>query len=332
MINNNKFFVKNLSNIVFIGASPILDKLIKFNDSINIKSFVITSSSQSVSLKKDIDYVVHDKFDDEFKNYILKQVEIDNTLFISIESRNIFKKDTIDFLNNNLVNFHNFRLPLNAGGGGFSWQILRDDRLHNSLVHLVDEGIDTGPIIDHETTIVPNSCITPKDWDEYDLERFEIFYKQLIKKIIGSKDLCLQPQPRYLGSYQPRLSTPHNGFIDWSLESHSLASFINAFDDPFEGASTYINSTLQKVNIKKITLHGGESSNHPFMSGLVSRHDKDWIVVSTTDKYMLLIREVIDESGKNIINQIKVGDRFFTPEDALTKARKYRARFTSTSK
>jgi len=120
MINNNKFFVKNLSNIVFIGASPILDKLIKFNDSINIKSFVITSSSQSVSLKKDIDYVVHDKLDDEFKNYILKQVEIDNTLFISIESRNIFKKDTIDFLNNNLINFHNFRLPLNAGGGGFS--------------------------------------------------------------------------------------------------------------------------------------------------------------------------------------------------------------------
>ena len=68
------------------------------------------------------------------------------------------------------------------------------------------------------------------------------------------------------------------------------------------------------------------------MSGLVSRHDKDWIVVSTTDKYMLLIREVINESGKNIINQIKVGDRFFTPEDELIKARKYRARFTTTSR
>ena len=68
------------------------------------------------------------------------------------------------------------------------------------------------------------------------------------------------------------------------------------------------------------------------MSGLISRHDKNWIVVSTTDKYMLLIREVLDETGKNIINEVKVGDRFFTPENALVKAREYRARFTNTSK
>jgi|TARA_B110000240_G_scaffold197629_1_gene253579 methionyl-tRNA formyltransferase len=332
MINNNKFFIKNLSNIVFIGETPIFDKLIKFNDSVNIKSFVITSSSQSSSIKKNIDYVVHDKLDEKFKNYILKEVDIDDTLFISIGSRTIFKRDIIDFLKNNLINFHDFRLPLNAGGAGFSWQILRDDRLHNSLVHLVDEGVDTGPLLDYETTIVPNSCTTPRDWEEYNLGRFEIFYIQLIKKIIESKDLDLQPQLKYLGSYQPRLSTLHNGFIDWNLESHSLASFINAFDDPFEGASTYINSTSKKVHIKNITLHGGDSSNHPFMSGLISRHDKNWIVVSTTDKYMLLIREVLDEAGKNIINEVKVGDRFFTPEDALVKAREYRARFTNTSK
>ena len=332
MIKHNKFFIKNLSNIVFIGETPIFDKFIKFNDSINIKSFIVTSSSQSVLIKKSIDYVIYDKLDDQFKNYILKEVEIDNTLFISVGSRHIFNKDIIDFLNNNLINFHNYRLPFNAGGGGFSWQILRDDRLHNCLAHIVDEGVDTGPILDYETTIVPNSCIRPKDWEAYNLERFEIFYIQLIKKIIESKDLNLHAQPKYIGSYQPRLSTLHNGFIDWSLESHSLASFINAFDDPYEGASTYINSTSKKVHIKNITLHGGDSSNHPFMSGLVSRHDKNWIVVSTTDKYMLLIREVIDESGKNIINQIKVGDRFFTPENLLTKAREYRARYTPTSK
>ena len=103
MINNNKFFIKNLSNIVFIGETPIFDKLIKFNDSVNIKSFVITSSSQSSSIKKNIDYVVHDKLDEKFKNYILKEVDIDDTLFISIGSRTIFKRDIIDFLKNNLI-------------------------------------------------------------------------------------------------------------------------------------------------------------------------------------------------------------------------------------
>jgi len=331
MINNNKFFVKDLSNIVFIGETPIFDKLIKFNDSVNIKSTVITSSSQSSKIQKDIDYIVYDKMDDNFKKDIAKEVEIDSTLFISIAARYIFKKNIIDFFKHNLVNFHDFRLPLDAGGAGFSWQILREDKIHNSLVHVVDEGVDSGPIIDYETTIFPNYCVTPRDWEIYNLERYELFYIQFIKKIIDSEEMNLMQQPPYIGRYQPRLSTIHNGFIDWSLESHSLALFINAFDEPYEGASTYINSTSKKVHIKNITLHGGDSSNHPFMSGIISRHDKDWIVVCTTDKYMLLIKEVIDESGTNIINQLKVGDRFFTPEKNFTEAREYRARFNSTS-
>jgi methionyl-tRNA formyltransferase len=331
MINNNEFFIKNLSNIVFLGETPIFDKLIKFNDSVKIKSMVITSSSQSSSIEKNINYRIYDKIDDNFKNDIKKEVDISNTLFISLAARYIFKKNIIDFFKHNLINFHDFRLPLDAGGAGFSWQILREDRIHNSLVHLVDEGIDTGPIIDFETTIFPNYCVRPKEWEAYNLERFELFYIQFIKKIINSKKMNLMHQPPYIGRYHPRLSTIHNGFIDWSLESHSLTSFINAFDEPYEGASTYINSTSKKVHIKNITLHGGDSSNHPFMSGIISRHDKDWIVVCTTDKYTLLIKEVIDESGVNIINKLKVGDRFFTPEKNLIEAREYRAKFNSTS-
>ena len=75
MINNNKFFIKNLSSIVFIGETPIFDKLIKFNDSMNIKSIVITSSNQSKSIKKNIDYIIHDKLDENFKNYLSKEVD-----------------------------------------------------------------------------------------------------------------------------------------------------------------------------------------------------------------------------------------------------------------
>ena len=47
--------------------------------------------------------------------------------------------------------------------------------------------------------------------------------------------------------------------------------------------------------MKKAQLHGGDSSNHPFMSGIVSRHDGDWIVVSTKSKHMLLIEKVLDK-------------------------------------
>jgi len=105
-----------------------------------------------------------------------------------------------------------------------------------------------------------------------------------------------------------------NGYIDWNLNSYDLYNFINAFDDPHQGASTFINRTkIGRLFLKSVHLHGGDTSNHPFMTGIVSRHDKKWITVSTTGKHMLLIEKVLNEKNKNIIDEIKEGDRFFTP-------------------
>ena len=73
-------------------------------------------------------------------------------------------------------------------------------------------------------------------------------------------------------------------------------------------ASTFLNNgNFGKLYLKKVHLHGGDSSNHPYMSGIVSRHDKNWIVVSTKSKHMLLIEEVLDKKG-NLLTQIKVSE------------------------
>ena len=63
---------------------------------------------------------------------------------------------------------------------------------------------------------------------------------------------------------------------------------------------------MENCLLKKVQLHGGDSSNHPFMQGIISRHDGDWIVVSTKGKYMLLIEEVLDKNSKNIISHLKI--------------------------
>ena len=65
------------------------------------------------------------------------------------------------------------------------------------------------------------------------------------------------------------------------------------------------------------------------MSGIVSRHDKDWIVVSTKSKHMLLIEEVLDKEDNNIIKNIKVGDRFYTPYRELEKSKSIRTIYNS---
>ena len=123
-----------------------------------------------------------------------------------------------------------------------------------------------------------------------------VFFKDFIEKIKKGQNFQLNHQINYIGRYNPRLSTIENGFIDWSLQPYDLLNFINAFEDPYSGASTYLNNgNFGRLFLKKVQLHGGDSSNHPFMSGLVSRHDKDWLVVSTTGKHMLLVEKIINE-------------------------------------
>jgi len=166
MINNNKFFIKNLKNVVFLGENKNLTNFININKSLNIKTLVITTSSQKLKIDKSINYKVFDKINNDFKNFIKKSLSIKNTLFISIAARYIFKKDTIKkFFLNNLVNIHNARLPLDSGGGGYSWKILREDRIDNQTIHLIDEKIDHGPIIFNISSVVPKGVQTPLDFD-----------------------------------------------------------------------------------------------------------------------------------------------------------------------
>ena len=143
----------------------------------------------------------------------------------------------------------------------------------------------------------------------------------------------MKPQPQYLSRYNPRLETETSGFIDWNMNSYDLINFIDAFDDPYKGASTYLNNgNFGKLYIKKAQLHGGDSSNHPSMTGIVSRHDKNWIVVCTKSKHMLIIEEINNSKGKNIIHLIKAGDRFYTPSSKIESGRSKRIIYNSIGK
>ena len=323
MINNNKFFIENLNSVVFIGGAHIFSELIKINKSLKLNTLIVTTSHQSKLIDKKIDYKVFDKLDDKFRKFINKNTEIKNTIFVSIAARYIFKKDTIEnFFSNNLVNFHLTRLPLNAGGGGVSWQIMREDRIDNQLVHLVNEGLDTGPIIDNSLSLFPKHCQIPIDFEVYRTKKFIEFYTKFLKKIKNGKYFDLKPQLNYLGSYNPRLNTEIDGLINWDMDSYDLSNFINAFDEPHKGASTFLNNgNFGKLHLKKVHLHGGDSSNHPYMS----RVYPDMIKIDrgiTKSKHMLLIEEVLDKKGNNIISKIKVGDRFYTPYEELEKSKK----------
>jgi methionyl-tRNA formyltransferase len=329
MIKNNKFYLKNFSNIVFFGQPN--PKIIQSNKIYILKSTVITSLDQSKFLKKNkIDYQIFNSIDQKCINFLKKNFNIKNTLFFGFSPRYIFKQKTINLFENNFVNVHNTRLPLDCGGGGSSWSIMREDRICNLSIFLMTGEIDGGPIIKNELSLYPKHCLVPIEIESHIEKIFLKFYETFIQELLKGEKFDLKEQTKYLSRYNPRLNTEISGFIDWNLDSYDLINFINAFDMPYKGASTYLNNgDFGKLYIRKVQLHGGDTPNHPHMTGIVSRHDINWITVCTKSKHMLLIEEITNEKGKNIINLIKPGDRFFTPIDKLDRAKSKRIYYNS---
>lgn len=330
MIKGNSFYISEIKNVVIFGYSDQISEIKKINQRFNIKTFLITTSNQSKNKNIKIDYEIFNYLDEKLKRHIQKKFKKKDTLFISLGSRYIFKeKDIKDIFNYNLINFHGARLPLDAGGGNWSWRILKGDKIDNQLVHLISTKIDKGPIIDYESSIFPSSCKIPLDYDNFSQKMFLRFYEKFIKNLLNKKEFTLKFQPDYLGAYYPRINTDLNGWINWSLKSFQLERFVNAFDDPYKGSLTNLRN--KKVRIKKIHLSSADTNNHPFMSGLILRHDKKWIVVGSVDENIFLIEEVLDEKGKNILSKLKVGDRFYTPDIRLEESNRYRV-FYKTNK
>lgn len=323
MINNNKFFINNIDTVVIIGWCPNIDKLIKINKSFNLKTLIITSPNQKKLFNKNLKLNIFTKINNNsFKNFILKKCNIEKTLFLSVSSMFIFEKKMIEFFKSNLINFFPSRLPYDQGRGGFSWHILREDRISNQIFHLIDEGINTGPIICSKTSLFPSNCKIPLDYENYKWDEMNLFYKSFIKKILNQQTFVLKHQNDYLKRFNPSLNTLSNGYIDWNMKSYDLINFINAFDEPHQGASTFLNrSNFGRLFIKNVHLHGGDTSNHPFMAGIVSRHDGKWITVATIGKHMLLIEKILNIKNENIIGKIKEGDRFITPHQLIDKSK-----------
>ena len=65
----------------------------------------------------------------------------------SIGSAWIFKKNIIDIFKSRIYNIHGANLPSDRGGGGFSWQILKNNKNGFSCLHKINEKIDYGNII-----------------------------------------------------------------------------------------------------------------------------------------------------------------------------------------
>lgn len=240
----------------------------------------------------------------------------EGTFALSLGAAWIFPDAVIEnIFGNRLFNLHGTRLPQNRGGGTFSWQILMGIRTGYCTLHRVDPGIDTGDIVLTEEFLYPANCRTPQDYKNvYREQNLRFITDFLLSARSAAISITPTPQQELFSSYWPRLNSEMHSWIDWSLEISLLERFICAFDDPYGGAQTMLGDDI--VRLKGVSVDHSDGSFHPLQQGLVYRTNGRWLSVAASGG-TLIVEQVEDEVGRDVLADISVGTRFVTPAERL---------------
>jgi len=321
-----KLKIDDIDKVVLLGGGRLLVALVRWCRSEGVPVFVVTAprhASEVIEYGKSLDeilfaenipfLVIEDINSDEIGKFV---GDLSRAFCLSLGAAWIFKQEIIkNLFHGKLFNAHGTRLPQNRGGGWASWHVLMGHRLGYCQLHMIDGGIDTGDIVKTEEFLYPPSCRIPKDYDDVYINKHLDFLINFIEEIRRrGVDIETSKQIEYFSSYFPRLNTRDHGWINWSDQVTELERFICAFDEPHEGAKCFWND--QMVFVKKVCVDFQDQSFHAYQSGIVYRNNGKWLSVCAIGG-SLIIEDIVDSEGENLIHAIKVGDRLVTKSETL---------------
>jgi methionyl-tRNA formyltransferase len=132
------------------------------------------------------------------------------------------------------VNVHFSLLPKYRGAAPVNWAIARGENVTGVTTMLMDEGLDTGPIL------LSRAVQIDPDETAIDLTaRLASIGGQLIVETLKSLDtLTPVPQDDSAATYAPILKKS-DGLIDWQMTAREIAARVRGFQ-PFPTAFTYL--------------------------------------------------------------------------------------------
>jgi methionyl-tRNA formyltransferase len=211
------------------------------------------------------------------------------------------------------INLHGGILPDYRGPHVLNWAVIRGEKETGVTLHHLDEGVDTGDIIDiaripieeEDTAITLESKIT-----ERSVELLARWWHDLVQ---GSAPRWKQPHEK--GGYFPA-RTPEDGRIDWSLSSREVFNLVRALVRPWPGAFVQLGDR-RMVAHRVLPVQSGSVASDGLPAGTISEGTDGLAWVKTGDG-MLSLREIeVDGTnlkGSDILSWLRAsGIRRFIP-------------------
>ncbi|MGA1841235.1 MAG: methionyl-tRNA formyltransferase [bacterium] len=190
------------------------------------------------------------------------------------------------------INLHASLLPLYRGAAPVNWAIIEGEKETGVTTMIMDEGMDTGPILLQAKTPIFFEDTAGSLYDRLSLLGADLVIRTLKEYTKG----LIRPlnQPKDGSTTAPKLDK-EIGRLDWNKDNNSLFNLIRGIN-PSPGAFTFLDGRLVKI-WNAVPVEGDKENAKP---GMICGLDADGGLIVQTGKGKLAVKEVQPESKKRM--------------------------------
>jgi methionyl-tRNA formyltransferase len=171
------------------------------------------------------------------------------------------------------VNVHASLLPKYRGAAPIQWAVINGETETGVTTMMMDEGMDTGPILLQEKTAIQATETAGQLADRLSIMGARLLIQTL--EILKRAGLQPRPQDSALATYAPLLKKEH-GKIRWEQEARQVYNLIRG-TDPWPGAYTFYKEERWRI-FKARIMEDGKESGRP---GQIVKVEKAEVQVAT---------------------------------------------------
>ncbi|MBI5286129.1 MAG: methionyl-tRNA formyltransferase [Deltaproteobacteria bacterium] len=292
-----------MSRIVFFGtpsfAVPSLDAIIKAGEDVVAvvtqpdrpkgRGRILTPSPvKELAMQHKIPILQPERIRDGV--FVKRLKELATDFIVVVAYGNILPKMILDIPPFGCVNLHASLLPRYRGAAPVNWAIINGERETGVTTMLMDEGMDTGPILLSERLLIANDDTAETLGNRLAKSGAGL----LLKTLVGLRHATIKPIPQdhTQATYAPMLKK-EGGHIDWCKGAEEIRNLVRGLI-PWPGA--YTSWKEMRWNI-----YGGEvvRSETKARPGTILRTSPEGIEVAT-GKGIFLITELQLEGKKRM--------------------------------
>lgn len=217
---------------IVIGTGTIAQKVLLALMDLGINPLFLISRTEVIESTQafcERNHIKWKKLDKQGLTNFLSAIEID-TLVISAANRYLFPADVIGNSNLYIINYHGALLPSYPGRNAEAWCIYEGAALGGITWHEVNEGVDTGMILDQRSVELDAHVTSIKLLGMY-TRLAETAFKHFLPRLIAGK-WKVYPQSKEIDEKDMYYSwqRPNEKMLDTYWDAPRISRFLRAFD------------------------------------------------------------------------------------------------------